>query len=452
MNFLQKISIKNKLLINTVIPLLALSIISILIIVEHLERQIKYSDFDTIVQLDAKISLLVHETQKERGVTAGYLGSKGLKFTQKLPSQKLDTDSKIKELQMYIEESDVVELLLSDTKQSLDNVLKKLSNIKNIRTKVSSQTISAKDAIAYYTKMNQQFLNFIAQTSKQAADDKLTYSTISYYNFLQSKERAGIERAIGSATFANDKFSKGAKTRLESLISEQNSYMDSFETLASDELISFKNQSLQGKSVDEVNRMRKILSDSKEIGGFGVDTDYWFDTISKKINLLKKVENYIAENLTSNSTKAKDAIDVSKAIANLLHETQKERGATAGFIGSKGKNFTKKLALQRIQTNKKISMLKLRLSRFNYVLYPQNIKQNIKLSLNNISKIQDIRNRVNSLNIKAKDAISYYTNMNGTFLNNTFHTGKYFPNAASRHNNPKNNNILLITVFLQNSP
>jgi methyl-accepting chemotaxis protein len=32
-------------------------------------------------------------------------------------------------------------------------------------------------------------------------------------------------------------------------------------------------------------------------------------------------------------------VDLSKSLSLLIHETQKERGASAGFIGSKGKNL-----------------------------------------------------------------------------------------------------------------
>ena len=416
MKFLNNISIDNKLLLNVLFPLITLSIISILVIMEHLDNKNRYEEFNTIVQLDAKISLLIHETQKERGASAGYLSSDTREFRKKFLDQKSMTDVKIQELHHYIEESNVRDLLLQNTDNSLTNVLAQLKKIQDIRKKIHSQDISTKEAINYYTNINKLFLNFIAQTSKQAADDKLTYSTIAYYNFLQSKDRAGIERAIGSATFANDKFAKGIKTKLESLISEQNSYMASFETLTSKELIRFKNNTLQGESINEVNRMRKILSDTREIGGFGVDASYWFDTITHKIDLLKNIEDYIAKNLNSTSQQAQDAIDISKAIANILHETQKERGATAGFLGSKGKKFAKVLPNQRKLTDKKISILKTKLKSFNYSLYPKSIRKNILISLDLISSINYIRTEVDKLNMNVKDVLSYYTKMNSTFL------------------------------------
>jgi len=417
MKWLTHISIKNKLLLNVVVPITTIVVMATIVIIGHITTKNAYEEFDIIVKLDSKISLLVHETQKERGVTAGFLGSKGTKFISNLPIQRASTDAKIEELKTYLKVSESQDILLPATALTLSNALNTLADIRDIRNKISAQQISPKEAISYYTDMNKIFLDFIAQTSQQAVDSKLTYTTIAYYNFLQSKERAGIERAIGSSTFSNDKFGKGSKAKLESLISEQESYMDSFETLASQELIDFKNTTLQGKAVQEVDRMRNILINAKEIGGFNVDADYWFATITKKINYLKKVEDYIAKNLKVSSSKAKEALKVSKSLAVLLHETQIERGATAGFLGSKGKKFSSKLIAQRAITDKKIKKFKALLKNVNINRYPKNVKKYLTLILNNISELKKIRTQVDQFNITASKAIKYYTNMNSSFLN-----------------------------------
>ena len=416
MNFLKYISIKNKLLLSVIIPIGTIVAISIVVISGHIEKKNLYSDFDTIAQLDAKISLFVHESQKERGATAGFLGSKGKEFSAQLPTQRVKTDTAITELQNFIDDSGVRAILFKNTDSTLNSALAELGKIKTLRTKISSQSISAKEAISYYTDMHQLFLNSIAQTSQQAVDSELTYTTIAYYNFLQSKERAGIERAIGSATFANDKFAKGIKSKLEALVSEQDSYMDSFTALANEELIIFKETTLRGNAVNEVNRMRKILSDSKEVGGFNIDPLYWFKTITQKINLLKEVEDYISANLTTSSKKARNAIELSINTANLLHETQKERGATAGFLGSRGQKFSQELKIQRELTDTKIAVLKSNLKDFDYSLYPKSVLININKSLKLIAKLSSLREEVDSLKIATGDALKYYTKMNGSFL------------------------------------
>ena len=414
MEFLKYISIKNKLLISVILPTLTMVIMAIFAISAILVKQSKYADYNAIIQLDAAVSALVHETQKERGATAGYLGSKGKKFTKRLPKQQIVTDSKIEALQNFITVQKMSAILTEDTKDYLDQAMQELQKIQTVRSKVTSQNIAAKKAIAYYTDMNKLFLDFIAKTSTQAADAELSDTTLAYYNFLNSKERAGIERAVGSATFAQDKFIGNAKAKLQSLVSEQDSYMTSFKTLATKEDVQFLETTLQGKAVDEVNRMRKILANANEIGGFGVDANYWFKNMTQKINLLKRVENFMATNLKASTANEKKVFLASKLIANLIHETQKERGATAGYLGSKGKKFSAELPKQREKTSKKIAIL---LNKLQVLPMDAKLKKDIALAIASIKKIESVREGVDTFTLSTKKAISYYTTNNALFLN-----------------------------------
>ena len=417
MEFLKNISIKNKLLINVILPTLTMVIMAAFAIYTNVEQKNEYATYNTIIKLDTQISALLHETQKERGATAGFLGSKGKKFVKRLPKQKSLTDEKIAALQNFIKTNAINESLTEETKRFFEIAMQDLEQLKTIRSAVIAQTISAKKAIDYYTNMNAKFLNFIAKTSTQAADAELADATLAYYNFLMSKERAGVERAIGSATFAQDKFIGNAKEKLQSLIAEQDSYLESFKTLAHKNDIDFLTTTLQGEAVDEVNRMRKILENSNEIGGFNVNATYWFKTITEKINLLKKVEDYMQKDLQANTENGKNAILVTQLIADMIHETQKERGATAGFIGSKGKKFTKVLDKQRELSDAHITALLNKINRLKVFSSDAQIQKDMKSALKSIHKIDTIRKDVDDFTIPAKEAISYYTNNNAKFLN-----------------------------------
>ena len=51
--------------------------------------------------LAGKISMMVHEIQKERGMSAGYLGSKGEKFASEIIKQRRLTDKRITDLLIH---------------------------------------------------------------------------------------------------------------------------------------------------------------------------------------------------------------------------------------------------------------------------------------------------------------------------------------------------------------
>ncbi|AXH09354.1 chemotaxis protein [Malaciobacter halophilus] len=293
---LSKLSIKQKLILIMSIPLCVV----ILLAAKLGYDSYKYSDnlkqLDKVIILSTKIGALVHETQKERGMTAGYLGSKGTKFQNKLPNQRDLTDTRIDEIKNYLSSFDK-NRYSQEFITNLDSSLNSLTKLSNIRTKVTNLDIKTSDAIGYYTNTNSMLLNTISSITKLSSNAKVSQDLIAYMSFLLSKERAGIERAVGTNTFARDNFGPGMKAKFYNLIAAQNSYMDSFlkvsDTLGKD----FYNETVSGNAVEEVNRMRKIALYSGKDSNFEVDASYWFDTITKKINLLKKVENFLAEHL-----------------------------------------------------------------------------------------------------------------------------------------------------------
>ena len=410
-----KLSIKAKLALLVIIPIVALSIIAGNSILDSMNKTSAYSDLKVAVDLSTKISKLVHETQKERGATAGFIGSKGKKFTDILPSQRANTDKQISEMKSFLSSVNL-EKIDKNIYLSIENAMKDLNKISDIRAKVDSLSIEGPQAIAYYTNMNAKFLNTVIEISKISQSPVVTKELVAYSNFLLSKERAGVERAVGTNTLGRDTFAKGMRIKFNNLIAAQNSYMENFLNYASPDAKEFYHNTLQGKDVDEVNRIRNKILNAKEIGGFNVNASYWFETITKKLGLYKKTENYIIQNLRITDEKLKNEVALLIRVSNLVHETQKERGETAGFIGSKGKKFIKKLPHQRIITNKRIKEFYNAVKLYKSYLSDKSVSY-LQQAIDELKKIDDIRKKVDNLSIGASKAIGYYTNLNAIFLN-----------------------------------
>ncbi|MEA3229188.1 MAG: methyl-accepting chemotaxis protein [Campylobacterota bacterium] len=242
--------------------------------------------------LSQKLSLLIHETQKERGVSAGFLGSKGKKFTQILPKQRTLTDKRNRDLTLYINSLDL-NRFNQKLKLEISAFKSDMSKIDSIRLDVSNLNISVKDEVHYYSAMNKKILNIVSLTAKLAQTPELVKALDSYANFLKSKERAGIERAVLSATFASDKFASGMFAKWITLVAEQNAFLNSSLAMANDDVKDFYKTTIDAPSVKKVNEMRDVARDKASSGNFNIDSVVWFQTITKKINLLKKVDDEI---------------------------------------------------------------------------------------------------------------------------------------------------------------
>ncbi len=296
---LAKLSIKHKLgMVTALIVLLGILSLSVDMYKGYQESE-KLQKLEKLVILSDKISKLVHETQKERGASAGYLGSKGVKFKDKLPKQRDLTDQRLKEYQEYIATM-TLPVFGDELAERLKVLNRYFKELGTIRTQITMQKIPLAKAIGFYMDMNKAMLDVVPLTAKLSPDAHLANLLGSYANFLKSKERAGIERAVLSGTFAAGGFASGLKRKEIKLIAEQNSYLDAFLATAPKEIIDFYRQSYRGKAVEEVDRMRNAaLIDHN----FDIDSVYWFDTITQKINILKKVDDYIAKD-------AMDKIDI----------------------------------------------------------------------------------------------------------------------------------------------
>ncbi|MEA1955400.1 MAG: methyl-accepting chemotaxis protein [Campylobacterota bacterium] len=253
------------------------------------------SNIEKVKQLNTlsyKLSSLIHETQKERGASAGYLSSNGKKFINILPKQRKLTDLKEKELKEYLKTLDL-NIFPNELKSNISLFSSDMAKINKIRSQVKSLTITVKDQVAYYTQMNEKILKIVSLTAKLANTSELVKAFDTYTNFLKSKERAGIERAILSATFANDSFKEGMYSKWITLVAEQNAYLEASMSMATNNVKTLYKQRMSNPAISEVQKMRDIANQKANIGGFNVDSVVWFNTISKKINFLKQIDDEI---------------------------------------------------------------------------------------------------------------------------------------------------------------
>ena len=313
---MNNLKIKTKLILLLSLPIIGLIYLASIISFERYHSYNTYHQLNQVVILSTKITSLVHELQKERGMTAGLIGSQGKKFKNKLPAQRELTNEKRKEFESFLKQIDInwygkkFNILLNQS-------INRLTQLEDKRNNISALSIGGKEAIGYFTNMNGSFLEIVRASSRFSPNNSMTQQLTSYINFLLAKERAGIERAIGAVTFAADKFLPGMKLKFNRLISEQNAYIYSFEKLTNKETFEYYKNTLQGKEVEEVKRMRKIALTAIDGKGFGVDSFYWFETITSKINLLKQIDDHLAQGLI---TKA-EALSVQAEIDMIFYIT-----------------------------------------------------------------------------------------------------------------------------------
>jgi len=287
-----KLSVRQKLLLLIIPALLGLLVFSYEIISISYQSHRNAVTIETLVELSGIKSRLVHELQKERGLTAGFVGSKGASFGDALKQQRKNTDAKYDEFQAYME-ADRDARKIEEIWVALEGINSRMQPLANIRQRVDNLQIPLKEALRYYTQNNNAILDVNGLIIHQSQEPELTVGLSAFYEFLQGKERAGIERAVLSVTFSNQAFGEGMFAKFISLVSQQESYLHTFETYASAEQISFYDQEMNHTSVRNVEQFReKALQ-----GELNQNAQEWFGEASERINLLKSVDDFIANSI-----------------------------------------------------------------------------------------------------------------------------------------------------------
>ena len=250
---------RTRLLLIVLVPLLGLLYFSINSILEKSSVSREMSRLESLVGLSVKIGNLAHELQKERGMSAGFIGSEGSKFSTELPAQRKVTDKVSGELSQALMTVDNSQLDQS-LKSALDDALHDMGEIGLKREAISSLRIQSKDAVGFYTATIGKFLGIPNLVSTLSSNSQIARLASTYASLLQAKERAGQERAILTGVFAADKFTQDLYARFLSNASAQDTYIKVFNNFALNDQKEFYKNKISGTEVEEVEAIKKNAS------------------------------------------------------------------------------------------------------------------------------------------------------------------------------------------------
>ncbi len=250
-----------------------------------------------LAALGTEISAVVHELQKERGMSAGFVSSGGEKFADRINSQRVNGDRALSTYEGSLQKFDV-EAYGEEFASLVRKANAQLAGLSDMRGRVDGLTATVPQMASYYTGTIAGMLDIVGAMAALSTNPEVTSKINAYVSLLQGKERAGVERAMGAAGFTAGRFELAVYRRFTSLIAEQNAYFDSFMRFATPAARERLSAAMNGPDAKEVNRLRDVATRSIEsFDTEGVDGSFWFDAITRKINVLKGVEDSIAAEL-----------------------------------------------------------------------------------------------------------------------------------------------------------
>ena len=245
-------------------------------------------------------SALVHELQKERGLSAGFIGSKGEKFREALARQRGDSDARRKALTERV--ANRTAGLPETFNERMRKANEAISALDGKRGDISALKLSGPESFGFYTGAIDNYLAAVAAVAPTLDDAAMMKSFSAYSMFLAAKEHAGRERATVNGIFAaNQPLTVSLFQRLQSLVTAQEIYLTQFRNLAHPAANQALNDLLAARPALETLRMRGIAIERAFLGSFEVEPATWFATITTKIDAMKLVEDQLASEIAASS-------------------------------------------------------------------------------------------------------------------------------------------------------
>nr|WP_321443140.1 nitrate- and nitrite sensing domain-containing protein [uncultured Cohaesibacter sp.] len=298
---LKNIPIAVRIALLSFVPLLALFAVAATELLAKRQQLLNAEAVAHVAKLAPAISGLVHELQKERGTSAGYIGSKGAKFSDVIGARRKDTDRAFRAFEEAIPAA-TGKLAFDGFKAPYNAARAELKKLAQVRKEVDTFSRSVPQMAGYYTPLIAKLLASVESIALVTDEGETLRSLVAYMAFLQAKERAGIERAMGAAGFGSGVFTEGVYRKFVGLGAMQTAYGAFFNRFAFDEEREALARLQAGPEQKEVDRLRAIAYNAPFGGDVSsVSGPDWFAASTKRIEGLKGVEDKIAASVVSHA-------------------------------------------------------------------------------------------------------------------------------------------------------
>jgi len=256
----------------------------------------KRSLMQPLADMTADASAVIHELQKERGRTVGLITSGyGQAQREAVDAQRLLTNPAVAAYRKRIADTE-----LADRSAKLAPRLAQIDvDLAKIADHRSRAAVSVGENVRFYTALIEEMIAMMAISLKETGSPRLIAELAPFLELVRAKEHAGLERALGAALLnetAAGQFTMARYRAYHTRLSGEALSLRAFRSVANDDQIALFDAAMTGPAVDQVKAWRAViegLPDTRDTQGVGGKA--WFDTATIRVNLMKSVEDALAD-------------------------------------------------------------------------------------------------------------------------------------------------------------
>ncbi|WP_404320183.1 EAL domain-containing protein [Malaciobacter canalis] len=255
----------------------------------------KYKTLDRLDTINLHINyvlnaeFLLNNLQKERGMSAGYIGSLGKKFKEDLLFQRKQTDKSKKFFDDFILGYDFNS---QKEKSHIKKIQNELFKLEKLRSKVLKLDIDLTNELKSYNQMTNAIIDSITILLTSNVNNNISNKLLATLYLINTKEYAGLERAILSNSFSKKYLEKDDFTKIVKLVSLQNNNIKNFKNIISIQELNFFYNTFNSKLIEDVLSYREKIYKLGNSKTLDVDAKNWWDISTKRIDALGTTIEY----------------------------------------------------------------------------------------------------------------------------------------------------------------
>lgn len=257
LRFLDRLSLEARFFLALGLPLVAIIWMTTSGALDRHKEASNLREVETLSRLAVQVGSLVHQLQVERGMSHGYLGSRGSTFFDALPVARAATDRELHQLLDHLDQYDLAfleryqeqtpvqwapspvsnsetpasgpeEIDVFHSMLDLGVIIRELEDLSEVRQQLDDFTISAQKARDYYTRVNLQLHSLIARLAQHPRQVAINRQLTAYHTLMMYKELAGLERATVTLVLSSGVFTADQRRDLLQLSGEQRGFYTTF--------------------------------------------------------------------------------------------------------------------------------------------------------------------------------------------------------------------------------
>ena len=303
---MEKMGLRTKLMLLVAVPLLMMLIFGGMMAWQKWVGYQQQKLTQEQVELVVAVGEVTHELQTERGFSAGFINSKGAKFSRELSTQHQRSDEKVRQVREILARVDLASMderfvaLVTRTGDQIDEIKKKREQILRLE-------LVPFDSFRFYTGMISALLEITLRTANQMPSPSLALLSHAKQSLLYLKENSGQERAILTGIFSVEEMTTAQYKNLIGLHNEQGTYERVALVYASVNQEKLLREKLEDPAMKQMAVIGRLVREIGPGAHMSYPSEKVFAEVSAKIDLLRSVEESYTEDILNEIRSNKEA-------------------------------------------------------------------------------------------------------------------------------------------------